>query len=149
MSATRATALHINVLNIVMDCPFIEAALTFLRPSEGGRPQLNMSLSGLVYRPHIVIGNPAQREAVIGPDNALLEPYYGVAFAAGPEHVEPDVPCQVRMMLIYWPEVTYDPVVPGATFTLREGGRVVGFGEVTARSVESLPVGKQQLRQRG
>ena len=146
MSATRATALHINVLNIVMDCPFIEAALTFLRPSEGGRPQLNMSLSGLVYRPHIVIGNPAQRKAVVGPGNELLEPYYGVAFAAGPKHVEPDVPCQVRMMLVYWPEVTYDPVVPGATFTLREGGRVVGFGEVTARWVESLPVGKHQPR---
>ncbi len=126
-------------LPVVMDCPFIEATLTFIPPGEGGRSQLNMKLSGLVYRPHVVIGNPGQREAIVDQGNVLLETYYGVAFAMGPEHIEPNVPCQVHMMLLYWPAVAYDSVVPGATFTLREGGRVVGFGEVAKRWVGSAP----------
>lgn len=130
-----------------MDYPFIDARLTFLPPSEGGRSQLNMKLSGFVYRPHIVIGNPAQREAIVGPDNVLLETYYGVAFAQGPEHVESNVPCHVRMMLMYWPDVTYDSVVPGTTFTLREGGTIVGFGEVTRRWVEHVPANSLQSSQ--
>jgi hypothetical protein len=133
--------------NIIMDRAFIEATLTFISPREGGRPQLNMKLNGLVYRPHIVIGNPAQREATVGPGNVLHETYYGVAFALGPEHVESNVPCQVRMALVYWPDVTYDPVVPGATFTLREGGTVVGFGEVTKRWLENVPSNAQQSSQ--
>ncbi|MDB0520961.1 hypothetical protein [Ralstonia solanacearum] len=122
-----------------MDRPFIEATLTFIPSGEDGRSQLNMTLNGLVYRPHIVVGNPAQREAIVGQGNVLLETYHGVAFAKGPEHIEPNVPCHVQMMLLYWPAVNYDSVVPGATFTLREGGRIVAFGEVTKRWVESAP----------
>jgi hypothetical protein len=132
-----------------MDCPFIETTLTFIPSGEGGRPQLDMKLNGLAYRPHIVIGKPAQREAIVGQGNVLLETYYGVAFAMGPERVEPNVPCQVRMMQVYWPDVTYGPVVPGATFTLREGGTVVGFGEVTGRWVENLSTDAQQSSQQG
>ena len=126
-----------------MERAYIEAALTFLQPSEGGRPQLNMRLSGLVYRPHIVIGDPAQREAVVGPGHVLLETYLGVAFSSGPEHVVPNIPCNVQMVLLYWPAVNYDSVVQGAAFTLREGGRVVGFGEVTRRWVENAPTTAQ------
>ena len=35
---------------------------------------------------------------------------------------------------MYWPEEKYEELVPGATFTLREGSKIVGFGRV-------LPVG--------
>lgn len=119
-----------------MNVPFVEATLTFIPPGEGGRSQLKMKLTRLAYRPHIVIWNPAQREAIVGQGNVLLETYLGVAFAMGPEYIEPDVPCHGHMML-YWPAVNYNSVVPGATFTLLEEGRVVGLGEVTKRWVES------------
>jgi hypothetical protein len=32
-----------------------------------------------------------------------------------------------------FPRLAYEGVVPGATFTLREGSRIVGFGRVLAR----------------
>jgi hypothetical protein len=31
---------------------------------------------------------------------------------------------------MYWPNVSYDSLVPGATFTVREGPHIVGFGIV-------------------
>jgi hypothetical protein len=34
---------------------------------------------------------------------------------------------------MYHPRVDYDAVCVGATFTLREGGKVVGFGTVMER----------------
>ena len=43
----------------------VEAEITFLSPSEGGRtdPPILLSPNG-TYRPHIVIGNPNQRKAI-------------------------------------------------------------------------------------
>jgi len=119
----------------------IEANLTFLSPHEGGRTHLNMKLKGLSYRPHIVIGDPNQREAIVGPGNVGLETYCGVAFADGPDHIEPNVVYTVRMVLMYWPHEIYDPVVAGATFTLREGPNILGFGSITRRWVEIVPTG--------
>ncbi|HXD32242.1 MAG TPA: hypothetical protein VN643_14055 [Pyrinomonadaceae bacterium] len=52
----------------------------------------------------------------------------GVVFVAGPEHVVPGQPLEAEAVLIYYPLPEHDAVVPGATFTIREGARVVGYG---------------------
>ena len=60
----------------------IEAELTFLLESEGGRKEPPQLLSGGQYRPHLVVGDPNQRQAVtIG--NETQETYLGVAFVSG------------------------------------------------------------------
>lgn len=123
------------------DRAVVEADLTFLPPHKGAHSHLNKKLKGLGYRPHIVIGDPTQREALVGPGNVLLETYCGVAFSHGPDHIEPTVPYQVRMVLMYWPHEICNPVVPGATFTLREGRNILGFGKITGRWVENVPTG--------
>jgi hypothetical protein len=40
----------------------------------------------------------------------------------------------VTLDLMYHPRVDYGAVQPNATFTIREGGKVVGFGRPVARS---------------
>jgi len=118
----------------------VDAVLTFLPPTEGGRPNLNLRLSGLSYRPHIVVGDQTQRRALLSPDKRSAEAMCGVAFAAGPSQIEPNVAYPATMMLMYWPHPIYDSVVPGATFTLREGAAIVGFGEISRRWVQdALP----------
>ena len=52
---------------------------------------------------------------------------------AAPQDVRPGVLVTVTLELMYHPRVCYSDVVPGATFTIREGGRVVGYGRVTDR----------------
>jgi hypothetical protein len=111
----------------------VDALLMFLSPDESGRPHLKYQLSGLKYRPHIVVGNPAQRHAIVAEGNRLVETYCGVAFASGPNHIDAAQPYPVTMMLMYWPHPIYDAVVPGAGFTLREGPMIVAFGEITRR----------------
>ncbi len=66
----------------------IDAEITLVLESEGGRKEPLMHLSGGGYRPHLVVGDPNQRQAItIG--NEIQETYLGVAFLSGPEKVEP------------------------------------------------------------
>ena len=107
----------------------IEAAITFLPESEGGRGVLPASLSGGGYMPHLVVGDPNKRRAIpIGDE--VQEPYLGVAFVSGPEKVEPGEAFLAELLLMYWPHPMYESLVPGATFTIREGPQVVGYGQV-------------------
>jgi len=80
--------------------------------------------------PHIVLGDPAQREALAGPGNTLTERYLGVLVSSASDELVPNQVTEVRLELMYWPEERYDGVAPGATFTLREGPKIVGFGRV-------------------
>ena len=104
--------------------------MTFLPPSEGGRTTPPVLASGTgTYRPHIVIGDPTQRKAItVG--NEITETYLGVVFQSGPENVRFGEPLEANALLMYYPNPEYDSVVPGATFTVREGARVVGYGQV-------------------
>ena len=107
----------------------IEAEVTFLSESEGGRKALPTSLLGGGYMPHLVVGDPNQRRAIaIG--NEIQETYLGVAFVSGPEKVEPGESFLAELRLMYWPHPMYESLVPGATFTIREGAQVVGYGQV-------------------
>jgi hypothetical protein len=108
----------------------VEAEVIFIPSAEGGRetpPILVWEADS--YRPHIVVGDPKQRRAVtIG--NRIQETYLGMVFLSGPEVVAFSEPILVEMGLLYYPNPMYDVLVPGATFTIREGPKVVGYGEV-------------------
>jgi hypothetical protein len=108
----------------------IEAEVTFIPASEGGRLNPPLLLwSGGSYRPHIVVGDPKQRRAItVG--NEIRETYLGVAFLSGPDKVEAGEPFLAGLALIFYPHPSYDSLAPGVTFTIREGAKVVGFGEV-------------------
>ena len=107
----------------------IEAEVTFLLASEDGREEPPRNLSGGGYRPHLVVGDPNQRRAVTVA-GVCQETYLGVAFLAGPEKVEAGKSFSAELALIFYPHPAYDSLAPGATFTIREGAQVVGYGHV-------------------
>jgi hypothetical protein len=114
--------------------PFIEAELTLLPEREGGRKYpLDLSSEGVCYRPHIVIGDASQREAIVGNGNVVIEEYLGVQFRPAPKTIHPGESNMVVMDLIYFPSVGYEKAMPGAGFTLREGDKIVGYGVITRR----------------
>lgn len=54
----------------------------------------------------------------------------GVHFTGGGERLQQGDEQKVTLVLMYFPEVDYSTLEAGATFTIREGGTVVGFGVV-------------------
>lgn len=109
--------------------PYIEAEVTFIPKSEGGRETIP-ELSGCTYRPHLVVGDPNQREAIVGTGNEIQETYLGIAFQSGLKNAEFNKPFLAELVLIYFPHPIYDALVPNATFTIREGAQIVGYGRV-------------------
>lgn len=91
------------------------------------------------YMPHIVLGDPSQRESVIGPNNTITERYLGVVITDAPDELVPGRPIELAFQLMYWPEEQYQGIAPGATFTLREGPNIVGFGTILSEIAPSVP----------
>ncbi len=60
----------------------------------------------------------------------VAERYLGVLVADAPDEIAPGGSAEVTLRLMYWPEESYEDLIPGATFTLREGPKIVGFGKV-------------------
>jgi hypothetical protein len=112
--------------------PLVECSVTFLTPKDGGRdhPLGPDALSGNRYRPHIVIGDPNQRHAITNDHGLSAEEYVGVAFHDGPALPEPGKEMKVVLTLMYFPHPMYDKLTRGATFTLREGAKVVAHGKI-------------------
>lgn len=110
--------------------PLIEASVTLLPALAGPR-----ILADRQYRPHIVIGPTTQRVAVVAQGNRLTESYLGVTFWSGADKIEPGQTVVVKLALMYHSDSGehYAAVLPGAEFTLREGGKVVGYGKVLRR----------------
>jgi len=54
--------------------------------------------------------------------------------------MEPGDTAEVKLALMYFPEEPYDEVQPEATFTVREGPLIVGYGVVLSRGLESFPL---------
>jgi translation elongation factor EF-Tu-like GTPase len=117
-----------------MNQPRIKTEITFLSASEGGRNTLPPNVSDGKYRPHLVVGDPNQRKALLV-NNVAQETYLGVQFVGGPSKVVAGEPFLAELELLYWPSVTYESLVPGAKFTIREGPHVVGHGEVKSVSM--------------
>jgi hypothetical protein len=91
-------------------------------------------LSSGQYMPHLVIQSPDVRAAQVINANIIVDDYLGVRFIAAPSELLLDEPLDCEMELMYHPTVNYDAVQKGATFTVREGGKVIGFGVVTNRT---------------
>ena len=108
--------------------PVVQARVTFLPELSRGRRLLTTGQ----YRPHIVIGPQSQRVAMRD-GNVFTEKYLGVMFVGGPEAMSPGESAEVSLALMYFPEESYDEVKPEATFTVREGPLIVGFGAVLSR----------------
>ena len=117
----------------MIDSPTISASVTFLSPQQGGRSQ--NAYDSPLYRPHIVIGDPNQRVARVDDAGVSAEEYLGVQFTGDDRMLPAGVEHQVTLALVYFPDVDYSAIISGATFTIREGARVVGFGRV----VRGLP----------
>src|SRR5882762_1259482 len=115
--------------------PVVQATVTLLRELARGR----RGLSSGAYRPHIVMGPQTQRVVFLD-GNPFTENYLGVIFVGGPDTLEPGDTADVRLALMYFPEYPYDEVQPGATFTLREGALVVGYGAIRSRGMELFPL---------
>ena len=125
--------------------PTIVAEVTFLSPEEGGRTQAT-DLSSGSYRPHLVVQHPdvrpARPAAVAG--GQLTGDYLGVCFLQGPAEYATGRPLRCLLALMYHPQVDYTALQTGATFTLREGPHVVGFGTVLSRTEPTAIDGKKQ-----
>jgi len=113
--------------------PIIKCKITLLTEEQGGRtwtPIALKSLKGDSYRPHFVVGDTSQREAIIDENNNLLEEYLGISFSSSPNIIIQGEEFEAKIKLIYYPNADYSSLKPGATFTIREGDKVVGFGTV-------------------
>ncbi|XZE44083.1 hypothetical protein SH467x_003670 [Pirellulaceae bacterium SH467] len=109
----------------------VHAEITFLCEHEGGRKLLPIMGVEAKYRPHIVIQDRTVRKPVVESDGVIREPYLGVQFNKELNDCE-SVSCEwtrrYELSLMYHPRVDYSAVLPGAKFTVREGGKIVGHG---------------------
>lgn len=111
--------------------PQITTVIRFLSPEQLGRER-RFSASP-IYRPHVVVGDPSRRTATLDARGFGDEHYLGVQFTGDGRELLTGTDHTVTMDLLYHPGVDYSELVPGATFTIREGPVVVGFGRVIAR----------------
>ena len=118
--------------------PRIVADIVMLTASEGGRSRgLEVDVE-LRYMPHLVIDDRANRVAKTDMNNQSIEHYMGVLF--GPALSISDAATgsgRYQLRLMYHPRVDYTTLKTNATFTIREGGRVVGHGIVISSGGES------------
>ena len=112
-----------------MTKPRIKARITFYAKSEGGRDALPANLSSGEYRPHLVVGDPNQLRP-LARESAAEENYLGVAFIGAPTEIVAGESFLAELALLYWPNMTYEALVPGVTFSVREGPNSVGYGTV-------------------
>ncbi len=115
--------------------PVAEASVTLLPELSHGRQGLNTGC----YRPHIVMGPQSQRVAT-REGNRFTENYLAVMFVGGPDALNPGDTAEVKLALMYFPEYPYNEVQPGATFTVREGPLVVGYGVIRSPGTEVFPL---------
>ena len=101
----------------------IEAEITFLSEEQGGRHQPPVLNTPSLYRPHLVVGDGD---------------YLGVMFLSAPEFVRASATFTAILALVYYPQVDYSALVPGAEFTVREGSQSVGHGRVIKRWIEQV-----------
>jgi len=94
--------------------PELTIRLTMKKESEGGRH--GPFTAG--YCPHLVATASAE--------------WLGVRVSASPGPVPPGDTADVRVELLYHPNLDYSVLSPGAQFQVMEGPRVVGEGTVLA-----------------
>ena len=120
--------LSCQTLGRSMPLPVIDAEVTFIPASEGGRSC--SALDSPLYRPHLVVGDPRCRTARVDHSGCSTEAYLGVQFTGNGSEMRVGFEHKVRLRLVYHPRVDYSALVSGCKFTIREGCRVVGSGRV-------------------
>ena len=107
----------------------VVANVTFLTEEQGGRKQ--PAWNSREFRTHVVVSDPGQREVKTAEDGrTLTERHLAVCFDGDGEELTPGIEHEVLLVLANYRAVEYERLVPGATFTLRGGGRIVGHGRV-------------------
>ena len=89
---------------------------------------LPSNLASGQYQAHVVI-DPNQLRAVTV-ESVPEETYFGVTFVSGPAQILPGQSFLADLVLMYWPNIKYERLIAGATFTIREGPHTVGYGRV-------------------
>jgi len=108
----------------------LKVKVKFFSPKNGGREKLPRDLlSSRVYRPHFVVGNPDQKRALVNEQNQSTENYLGVTFVAQDAPLEAEQEIHAEIETVYT-GVDYSSLRKGTTFTIREGGSIVGNGKV-------------------
>ena len=105
-------------------------SITLLTTAEGGRRK--PAVDSPSFRPSIVVGDASQRQAIKDADGVIREHYIDAPFSGNGQVLTLGGTYEVTLWL--WnPEADLSGVVPGATFTLREGPKIIGHGHVIER----------------
>jgi|ERR1700677_2885246 hypothetical protein len=120
---------------------FVEADTVLLSSAEGGRntPVLERAYNAGM-RIHLVLQDRAIRAPKIEVRDGhkqVVDEYLSVAFWRGPVPTPIGTPFLLTLNLWIRPFSIYDGCVPGADFTLREGHRIIGHGEIKRRWLET------------
>jgi hypothetical protein len=108
----------------------ITVRVRFYSPEEVGKVMLFPDmLSKGIYRPHLVVGDPYQKTTNLDFDNKSTDEYLGVEFISQSTSLVPDKDIIAEARLIY-SGVDYSALTKNVTFTIREGGKIVGNGVV-------------------
>jgi hypothetical protein len=119
---------------------YIDTEIVLLSKDEGGRstPILPIAYGG-GYRPHIVLQPRNTREPKIEMRDGMRcceDPFISVAFWSGDAPIPIGSPFKTTLFLSYYPHEMYRGCVPGASFTLREGSKIIGNGEIIGFRLE-------------
>lgn len=118
--------------------PRIVAEIVMLSSAEGGRTRGITIEPDSRYMPHLAIDDRANRKARTDANNHSLEHYMGVLFEPALSVTDTATGSgQYPLRLMYYPRVDYSTLQTGATFTVREGGRIVGHGVVLSSTLPS------------
>lgn len=118
--------------------PRIVADIVMLNSSEGGRNHGIEIDAESRYMPHLAIDDRANRAARTDSNNQSTEHYMGVLFEPPISRDDPATGSgRYPLRLMYYPSVDYATLRTGATFTVREGGRIVGHGIVISSELET------------
>ena len=113
--------------------PTIVVDVVMLSASEGGRNYPIQIETDTRYMPHLAIDDRDNRIARTDTNGQSIEHYMGVLFETALSATEPSTGSgRYPLRLMYHPNVDYATLKPGATFTVREGGRIVGHGVVVS-----------------
>jgi len=114
--------------------PRIIAEIIMLPQADGGRSRgINID-NNARYMPHLVVDDRSNRTAKTEVNGVLTEHYMGVLFEPAQSSTDPlSGSGRYPLRLMYHPNVDYNSLLAGTTFTVREGGRIVGHGIVIQR----------------
>jgi len=117
----------------IVSQPTVVVDVVMLSASEGGRTCPIQIDANTRYMPHLAIDDRENRIARTDPNGQSIEHYMGVLFDPALSTTDASTGSgRYPLRLMYHPNVDYATLKPGATFTVREGGRIVGHGVVVS-----------------